>query len=125
VRADFESDIIGLSLTTTTFALANSTPSQPHRTTPPDPSPLLKDVGPIDYAPSKYRKTIPATPAPPLSRGMWAAHHRSMEELGKEQYKGDPRGGRHMWYVTKINHDATDHLYAQHQCFKAQHQRIK
>ena len=76
---------------TTTFTLTNSTPSQPHRTTLPGPSPLLRDVGPIDNTPSKYRKTVLATPVLSLSRGMWAAHHHLMEELGKEQYKGGPK----------------------------------
>jgi hypothetical protein len=52
------------------------------------PSPLLRDVGPIDNAPSKYRNTITTTSAPPLSRGMWAAQRSLTEELGRDEHEG-------------------------------------
>jgi hypothetical protein len=44
-------------------------------------SPLLRDVSPIDSAPSKYRNTDPMNT------------------------RGDPSNGRPTWYVTKANHD--------------------
>jgi hypothetical protein len=56
--------------TTFTLALAANLASHPGQ----GPSPLLRDVGLAIDGPSNQPAQIPATTAPPLSRGMWAAH---------------------------------------------------
>jgi hypothetical protein len=44
-------------------------------------------------------------PAPPLFRGMWAAHRRSTEDLGNEEHQGGAGSGRPRWCVTEMDRD--------------------
>jgi len=62
------------------------------------PSPMLRDVGKISSIPNKDPS------APPLSRGMWVAHHCSMEDLGNEEHHGGPRK-QEARCVVEMGHD--------------------
>jgi hypothetical protein len=78
-------------------------PPPPHSPSPPhfapnrtqihghEPLPSVEGCGLIQQHHSSLRSEDTSATTPPLSRGMWVAHHRSMEELGREDWKGGPR----------------------------------
>jgi hypothetical protein len=71
-----------------------------------EPLPSFEGCGLNCQHSSDLKSTNPATAAPPLLRGMWAAPSRlTEEELGIENARGDPETGRPMQYVPKTNHD--------------------
>ena len=69
------------------------------------PLPSCEGCGRKNQRPSK-RRTNPTPAAPPLSRGMWAAHsRRSMEGLGRESHNRGPM----MWEAHLVRHEPIYH----------------
>ena len=69
--------------TSTTFAFATSICLQPHATPRNEPLPSvcsnqIKKLG-------TFGNADPTAPAPPLSRGMWVAQARSMQETEEDE----------------------------------------
>ena len=91
---------------TIAFALATTNSPATTRDRPDmSPSPLMRDVGSIINTPGCTEDTA-ATPAPPLSKGMWAGlYSLDRGNWGWVNTRGDPWSGRPVQCVTKTGYD--------------------
>jgi len=106
----------------TIFALPSSTPSQLHATTPQGAPPLSWWMwARLKMPPESTETQIPATSAPPLSRGMWAAQWRSTGGMNMRGPLSTSQKRTMTKVVVRFHHSSLSSLplttYAQRRCF--------
>jgi hypothetical protein len=88
----------------------NSVPTTTHNATT-SPSPLMRDVGSTTNTPGCAEQTA-ATPAPPLSKGMWAGLYSTGGIGGNRRRNGGwkNKGGPRNWEAHTVRHEMNHNL---------------